>query len=645
MLLVATVALAVGLAAATAEAKPTVSATYAQTGPRTLQVNTSIAGTPRNAWVIVETKRFGPGTAKKARKVQRRLPRTGRSTLIVRLPAGSKAVTARVRVEVRTKRVTTVRMKNRKAKRVTRPVVRRVGAGRWKTVRFARGGRVASVATVRPGQIQSITPPTSTAAGSIHLSGNASRVKRNQVIAMGITPATPEGLLVRVTDITRNSSGAIVGVVPARLSDVVPAGTMDVTIPVAKVARLNASEQTTRALECTSGRSATASAVAELSSGLSLSAGWTGGSLLPPRTPQLTATLNGKVQARLEGSIVLDGQAACTLTPVDLFPKPIRLASFTVQVGPVPVPIIIDGQVTLNGKAEASGSLTTRVKARAEAEAGVTYKSGRFTPTKKFDRQFTFDAPAVNGTGSAEVSLSPSIGVRMAGAAGPEIDLTGGLKLTGDLAARPGQPWWKLSAPVSLGAKFKLDLWGIRAESERFQLWSEEPVIAQADPSSGAPGSSVIDQGLAPVPLPQGVKTRLTWDSNTDVDLHTWNQWGQHAFYLALNDIDGGYLDQDVIPGYGPETFYETDPDMGNVFTFGVCQYSGENANVTVDVRDTNGATRRFLVVLRGRKAAALLTTSPVGATPYIDASTSWCNSEGTDPTRIGEITTGTFGD
>jgi hypothetical protein len=99
-----------------------------------------------------------------------------------------------------------------------------------------------------------------------------------------------------------------------------------------------------------------------------------------------------------------------------------------------------------------------------------------------------------------------------------------------------------------------------------------------------------------------------------------------------------------VIPGYGPETFYETDPDLGNEFTFDVCQYSGENANVTVDVRDPDGNTRRFTVTRRGRKAAALLTTSPTGITPYIDTDANWCSS-GSDPTQLGQVTTGTFGD
>lgn len=95
-----------------------------------------------------------------------------------------------------------------------------------------------------------------------------------------------------------------------------------------------------------------------------------------------------------------------------------------------------------------------------------------------------------------------------------------------------------------------------------------------------------------------------------------------------------------MIPGYGPETFFETDP--GNSFTFGVCQYSGTQANVLVDVRDPDGHTRRFSVTLRGRNAASLITISPPGGESHLPTET-WCNHDGLDPHAIGETTTGSF--
>lgn len=622
-----------GASAAPASAKTSVSATYGQVGPRTVSVYTMVVGAPKGAYAIVETKRFSRKRTGRARSTTKRLRRSGRMTLKVSAPRGAKKVTTRVRVVVRKKR------------RGHRTRIRTVGTGTWKTLTLTRTGKTAAVAPVKATGIAALVAPAGAAPGSAQLTGSSAKVKVGQVIALGITAKTPDGLLAQITQVTPGPGGATVVLVPARISDVVPSGEMDIDIPVQAVAAGRAtgkSDKAPRALTCSGSKTATASALAEISAGVTLSAKWTGGSLFPPKTPHLKADVTGKVQARLEGDIVLAGQASCTLAPQTLFPTPVRLAMFTVQVGPVPVPVIIDGQVTLTGSAEASGSLKTSVKAHAAADAGVTYEKGKLTPHKSFTRSFTFEPPAVNGTGSAQVSLAPTIGVRLAGAAGPEIDLTGGLKLAGNLRPDPGKPWWTLTAPVSLGAKFKFAFWGIEAESPRYQLWGEEPVIAQADPATGPPGSSIRDEGIAPEPLPQGVRTRLTWDSDTDVDLHTWNQYGYHAYFRDLDAIDGGYLDRDIIPGYGPETFYETDPDEGNQFTFGVCQFNGHNANVTVDVRDPDGTTRRFTVILRGRKAAALLTTSPTGIAPYIDTDADWCSS-GSDPTALGQTTTGTF--
>lgn len=488
--------------------------------------------------------------------------------------------------------------------------------------------------------------------GSMRLTG-ASSIRTGQVVAFGISDKTPDGLLAKVESVSTDATGTNATLTTARITDVVPSGELDLNLTAdptaAPRARASANgssgkaaQKQERALQCQNERSATAAVSAELSAGVRLSAKWTGVNLWKADPGHVKADVTGIVRAGLDGAVSLDGQATCELPVQGLFAAPIRLGVFTVQVGPVPVPVVIDGQINVSGAVTATGSIATSVSAQAAATAGVTYEQGKFTPHKSFDRSFNYTPPTVNGTGTASVTMAPTIGVKLAGAAGTEIDFSAGLKLAGNLNPPAGEPWWKLTAPMSLGARFTMDFWVINAESDRFELWSEEPVLAQADIAAGAPGSRIVDQGPSPTPLPKGVKTRLVWDSDTDVDLHTWDQYGNHAYFGDKDDIPSGYLDQDVIPGYGPETFYETDETSNTEYTFGVCQYSGYNSNVTVDVRDRDGNTRRFTVVLRGRKGAALLTTSPVGVTPYVEDDADWCSSTG-DPTALGGVTTGSF--
>lgn len=178
------VAVVVIFSPTSARAATQVSGTYAQVGARTLSVYTLIDGAPKSARVILETKRFSKARKGRARSTKRKLARSGRMTIKVGAPRGAKLITARLRVVVRQKR------RGRKTRQRT------VGKGQWKTIAFAQGGRAGTVAKVKPGDLSSLTPPTPAALGSVQLTGtSATTAKAGQVIALGITPTTPDGLL------------------------------------------------------------------------------------------------------------------------------------------------------------------------------------------------------------------------------------------------------------------------------------------------------------------------------------------------------------------------------------------------------------------------------------------------------------------
>lgn len=616
----ATVVIAMLVPAGTAGAA-TVSAAYGVLSPHTLHATATTTGVKAKASVVIETKR----TSRRAKhRVRARATlRKGSSRVRWKAPKGLKRATVRVRVVGRSGR-----QRNKT-----------LAVGHWKTIALSGGRKPAPLAKVKSTSVVQLPVPGQQ--GTLVLSGSQN-VKNGQVIALGVTDKTPDGLLVRAVHVDRQAAATTIATEPATIADVVPSGELDVNLPPDSLTArraLGAAAPSDRALSCTNGRSATLTGEAKLSAGLSLSTKWSGGGLFS--LPKLQATFMGEVRASLGAQVLVSAEASCTLERQPLFPQAIRLATFATSIGPVPIVGIVYGQVYVQAGAEVKGSMQTGISASASASAGVTYDGKGFRPTGGITKSLTFTPPTINAGGSVEAHLAPAVDVRFYGVGGPEFDLSAGLRLAADLSPPAGEPWWQLTAPLSLGVKFRLHAWIVNAESERFTVWSEEPVLAQA--TTPPPGSSITDDGPSPDPLPAGIRTRLVWDSNTDVDLHTWNQDGDHSYFRDMDAIDGGFLDQDVIPGYGPETFQETDPESGNDYTFGVCQYSGENANVTVDVRDPDGQTRRFTVSLRGRKAAALLTTSPRGVAPYVDEDANWCNTSGGDPTALGQTSTGTF--
>jgi hypothetical protein len=598
-----------------AGAKPRIGFSYGMLGTRTIYVTATVAGVRGKAAVLLESKAHTGVT-----RLQSRPLRRGVAKLSWRYPARAKRLVLRVRVTRAGRRGRTL------------------ASGPWKSIAAGRTRAASPVAAVAPSKV--LAAPVPGVPGQLVLQGRPG-VNPGDVVAAGIGPATPEGLLVKATAVTRSGAQTTVSTEPATLPEAIPNGELDLQLPGEPAAQVSASplRRLAHALDCTNGRSAEAVGEASMSAGLTLSTKWR----TPHRfaLPKLTARFSGDVRANLRASASISGEAKCTMDREPLFPAPIKLATFATSIGPVPVAGIVYGQIYLSGSAEANGKIETSVSATAGATAGVEYDGQRFKPFGKLDKSFTASPPTVSASGSVAASIAPAVDVRFYGLGGPEIDYSAGLKLAADINPAPGEPWWKLTAPLDLGAQLRLDAWTLHLQSERFSIWSEEPELARASTPAG--GSSITDQGISPDPLPDGIRTRLTWDSDTDVDLHTWDQDGNHAYFDDQYAIASGFLDQDVIPGYGPETFQETDP--GHTFTFGVCQYNGEQANVTVDVRDPDGQTRRFAVTLRGRKAASLLTISPSAGDGYLPEP-GWCNLDSnTDPQAIGDTSTGTFGD
>lgn len=116
---------------------------------------------------------------------------------------------------------------------------------------------------------------------------------------------------------------------------------------------------------------------------------------------------------------------------------------------------------------------------------------------------------------------------------------------------------------------------------------------------------------LPPPPQSAGqgtITVTLTWGSNPDVDLHTYEPTGTHVYY-ARPTGNFGYLDVDDVTSYGPEHYFvscqrlrENQAAVGR-YRFGVNYYYGQSpevAQVTVKTPSSEATYSKVLPVSRG---------------------------------------------
>lgn len=137
----------------------------------------------------------------------------------------------------------------------------------------------------------------------------------------------------------------------------------------------------------------------------------------------------------------------------------------------------------------------------------------------------------------------------------------------------------------------------------------------------------------AAAPASAGERARLTWDTDeTDIDLHVWDEGGQHAWFGDRDGIAKAELSQDIIDGFGPEHFEEFVGYENYPYAYGIC-YFGSNRDdgvvpatvATVTLTDPAGSVRTFKRTLTTEGEAYLLGPSPAGGVDFAPADGSWC--------------------
>ena len=106
---------------------------------------------------------------------------------------------------------------------------------------------------------------------------------------------------------------------------------------------------------------------------------------------------------------------------------------------------------------------------------------------------------------------------------------------------------------------------------------------------------------------------RITWDTETDIDLHVFDEAGNHAYFAQPGAIPEGLVSSDNTVGFGPE-FFTDDAGAGVARTFRLeaCYYAGDSGATAVSGTITDGAgTARPVSVTLGAPESARSSACP----------------------------------
>lgn len=458
---------------------------------------------------------------------------------------------------------------------------------------------------LRPGRVVSAPPPGQS--GVLRYRGRVNAAK-GTFVALGTGPATPFGLLGRVTDVDRGRRQTTIAIEPATLPEAIPEGSFSVGGATASTkARAAATPRPfTNNLSCDGSVEASlrGSVSVDVEPWMSVHWSWF-------RVKSAEASV--KVTGAAELAAAISGAASCSLarTQVASWDAP----ALRFWIGPFPVVIVPHTTFSVAASAQASAAASTSINGSVTAKAGLRVDDG-VHPIGEFGHTFSYTAPQATVKANLSAQAIPAVSFLFYGVAGPQFDLSAGLQLDAHPAARP---WWKLTAPVKLEARLAVPGFG-RFEAGPLTVYERSFDIASAS-------TATIDPAGGPAPV-NGERARIDWDTDdTDVDLHVWDQFGNHAYYLQQDEIPDADLSVDITTGFGPEIFTDQRSPSTRRLTYGLCYYSDHDngpTNVTVRLIDPDGGIRTSHHRLEASKDQVLLGASPVGG-GYDPSFDDWC--------------------
>lgn len=445
-----------------------------------------------------------------------------------------------------------------------------------RVIALTRVARVAVSATsiLAPSRVADAPAPGT--AGTVRYSGRAP-VRAGEFVAADVGAQTPAGLLGRVVSERSEGADTVLDIVPASLIEAVPEGRIDLA-PVAGAAHAAAAARRgfRSAFSCTGAVQAGLHGSVAIKLRPAFKLDWSWGEVTSAEA-KVTVRGDAELSARIEAA------ASCTLAQTSVASwdaPPLRAA-----VGPIPVVIVPRTTLYVSGEAQVDAAVEAGLHGYMSATAGLRY-DGDVYPIGGFEHGLSATPPAAHLDGSLGARVIPSVTFLLYGQAGPRFDLSAGLQLD---AGASSDPWWTLTAPVELSAGLAVPGFDSLEIPQR-PVFSKTFPVAEADPSPDKePPPDGDADGLG------AERVRIGWDTAaTDVDLHVWDEHGNHAWYMNPGGVPGGELSDDDRHGFGPELFFDRTAG-GRGLTYGLCYFddSGVGAtSVSVRLTDPAGAVR-----------------------------------------------------
>lgn len=355
-------------------------------------------------------------------------------------------------------------------------------------------------ATTQPVTAADITSVTAGAAGrSTVVVRGAAPIATGDIIAAGTGPATPDGLLAKVTAVSVAGRTQTLTTMPATLRQAIPRGEFSIGAPAAGALP----RRTPRApavgvsgshhFACgTSGSLTVTPAITTSFATPAMTAAWSHAG------PSVAVSANVKVSGTLTATATAG--ANCTLKPTavgQLF----RFSPVGTMIGRIPLVLVPEVRFFVRGSASATAQVTASVTQQLTTTAGLSYRNGHLTPAGSVSGSRSYTSPVPRGTAQVSVSAGPDITLAVYGLLGPAINIDPGAELG---VAPSASPWWSLYATATAGEGLDVPELGIDVSDDaiitRRWLLAEAVGPQGTSPTGRELPATGLGEGLANIP-------------------------------------------------------------------------------------------------------------------------------------------------